>query len=224
MNDASTKNNNNTKTNSRSRTTFASRQQQRQQQQQQGQFNPVYVHHVSRVALEHLQSSPQCKFLIEKGLDSRLNIHPNGTFTLTFPPLDEHRHEDDADRSKSSASSATANSSSDGGKIWTSYDPPRKQHWLSVYRHKLAVRFLLKDHNTNEHQAGRSAQLPSSSSEVHSAQYRDGIQQIRSAVDEMIKAVKSVDFEKLSETVKKNQQRQALEQQSHILLKKLRGL
>jgi hypothetical protein len=28
----------------------------------------------------------------------------------------------------------------------------------------------------------------------------------------------------LSETVKKNQQRQALEQQSHILLKKLRGL
>ncbi len=43
----------------------------------------------------------------------------------------------------------------------TSYDSSRKQHWLSVYRQKLAVQFLLKDHGrsmktTNAHDSSRN--------------------------------------------------------------------
>ena len=33
--------------------------------------------------------------------------------------------------------------------MWTSYDASSKEHWVSVYRQKLAVRFLLKDHGRN---------------------------------------------------------------------------
>ena len=89
-------------------------------------FYPVYVHHVSKIALEHLQKR-QSNWLIEKGLDRGLHINPNGTFSLNFP----------------------ARKGFDSGRIWTSYDASRKQHWLSVYRQKLAVKFLLKDHGRN---------------------------------------------------------------------------
>ena len=67
----------------------------------------------------------------------------------------------------------------------------------------------------------------------HSVQYRNGIQQIRSAVDELIKAVDRVDHETLNENLKRNKQQQrrrqreenaAKKQQSSFLLKTLRGL
>eukprot|EP00980_Cylindrotheca_fusiformis_P004113 scaffold894_cov153-Cylindrotheca_fusiformis.AAC.9 len=47
-------------------------------------FYPVYVHHVSKTALEHLQRK-QATWLIKQGLDRGLHINPNGTFSLTFP-------------------------------------------------------------------------------------------------------------------------------------------
>jgi hypothetical protein len=49
-------------------------------------FYPVYVHYVSKVALEHLQGA-QGDWVVKQGLDSRLTINPNGTFVLAFPPL-----------------------------------------------------------------------------------------------------------------------------------------
>jgi hypothetical protein len=220
----------NNKTRSRSHTTSSAAasaatrngmQQQQQQNQQHHKFHPVYVHHVSRVALEHLQSPSQCDWLIEKGLHRHLNIHPNGTFTLTFPPQPSTLSSSSSPSPAAEAGSAAANAATGGGgngsgKIWTSYDPKRKQHWLSVYRHKLAVRFLLKDHN---HQGS----LSSSSSATASVQYRNGIHQIRSAVDEMIKAVNHVDEEKRLNDLRRNNDRyrQHEAQQSHFLLKKL---
>lgn len=49
-----------------------------------GGFFPVYVHHVSKIALKHLQDH-RAEWLVGLGLDSRLHINPNGTFVLTFP-------------------------------------------------------------------------------------------------------------------------------------------
>ena len=62
----------------------------------------------------------------------------------------------------------------------TSYDAARKQHWLSVYRHNLAVRFLLKDH-------GRSVER----TQVHDSSANDRI--IHAAVDQMILAVNQME-------------------------------
>ena len=219
----STGTNSGSRSSSRSHTTSSlasasSRQQQQQQQQQPGQFKPVYVHHVSRVALEHFQSPPNCDWLLEKGLDSRLKITPNGTFELTFPPLQEQNN---------------GSSTAAGGKIWTSYDPQRKQHWLSVYRHKLAVRFLLKDHTAAAASPNSNVGPDAETAGQHSVQYRTGLQQIQAAVDEMIKAVDRVDHEKLNENLRKNKQQQqrrqreeetAKQQQSSFLLKTLRNL
>jgi hypothetical protein len=78
----------------------ASQQQQQQQQQQrfknanvtdessqsQHEFNffPIYVHPVSKIALQHLTAN-QSDWLVEKGLDRGLRFNPNGTFVLNFP-------------------------------------------------------------------------------------------------------------------------------------------
>ena len=56
---------------------------------QKGGFCPVYVHHVSKIALEHLQEH-RSEWLISKGLHRRLHINPNGTFVLTFPTKKGH--------------------------------------------------------------------------------------------------------------------------------------
>jgi hypothetical protein len=95
----------------------------RAEEKQTKDFFPVYVHHVSKVTLEYLQNG-KSDWLIEKGLDRGLQINSNGTFVLNFP----------------------SKKGFDAGKIWTSYDSSKKQHWLSIYKGKLAVRFLLKDH------------------------------------------------------------------------------
>jgi len=55
----------------------------------------VYVHHVSKLVLQHLQNA-RGGWLVEQGLDKGLHIKPNGTFVLHFP----------------------ANGTDDGGKIW----------------------------------------------------------------------------------------------------------
>ena len=47
-------------------------------------FTPVYVHHVSKLVLEHLQQN-RSEWLLEKGLDRGLQINKNGTFVLSFP-------------------------------------------------------------------------------------------------------------------------------------------
>ena len=61
----------------------------------------------------------------------------------------------------------------------TSYDSSRKQHWLSVYRNKLAVRFLLKDHGQTMKKR------------LHDSQQTET--QIFQALDQMISAVNQMD-------------------------------
>jgi hypothetical protein len=54
------------------------------QSQQKSNFFPVYVHHVSKLALQHLTAN-QSDWLVEKGLDRGLKLHSDGTFILNFP-------------------------------------------------------------------------------------------------------------------------------------------
>lgn len=51
-------------------------------------FYPVYVHHLSKVCLEHLQTS-QSEWLEREGLSRGLEINRDGTFTLHFPRRDD---------------------------------------------------------------------------------------------------------------------------------------
>ena len=45
---------------------------------------PVYVHHVSKIVLQHLQGS-RSRWIVDQGLDRGLHIKSNGTFLLRFP-------------------------------------------------------------------------------------------------------------------------------------------
>ena len=79
-----------------------------------------YVHPLSQIVLEHLQTSQSAAaFVAKSGLDQSLSIHKDGTFTLQFPD--------------------------DGGKIWTSFDPDEMKHWLTVHRGELVGRYMLQD-------------------------------------------------------------------------------
>jgi hypothetical protein len=50
-------------------------------------FHPVYVHHLSKVALEHLQNQ-QSEFVIQNKLETGLRLNPDGTFVIHFPSHD----------------------------------------------------------------------------------------------------------------------------------------
>lgn len=137
---------------------FSSDEARRDEDKQTKNFHPVYVHHISKLTLEYLQNQ-KYDWLLEKGLDRGLRINQNGTFVLSFP----------------------AQKGLDTGKIWTSYDSSRKQHWLSIYRQKLAVRFLLKDHG---------GQYLKTTEAINSA---DPNRMIRMAVDQLIATVDQVE-------------------------------
>jgi hypothetical protein len=66
---------------------------------------PVYIHPLSQIVLEHLQNH-HADWAQQQGLDQSLQLHSDGTFTLTFP--------------------------NQQGKLWTSYDVATKKHWLSI--------------------------------------------------------------------------------------------
>jgi hypothetical protein len=66
----------------------------------------VYVHHVTKVVLKHLQQH-QSSWLIQHGLDRGLQIQPNGTAVLHFPPT-----------SSTKTTTSTSSSSIDNGRIW----------------------------------------------------------------------------------------------------------
>jgi hypothetical protein len=80
-------------------------------------FCPVYVQHVSKIALEHLQIK-QSDWVMEKGLDRGLHINPDGTFTMNFP----------------------ARKDFDSGRIW--YDDGRDRSMLA--RNALSFTDLLR--------------------------------------------------------------------------------
>ena len=47
-------------------------------------FCPVYVHHLSKNILQHLQDN-HSQWIRDKGLDRGLKVNPDGTFVLLFP-------------------------------------------------------------------------------------------------------------------------------------------
>mmetsp|Transcript_31610 Transcript_31610/g.52169 ORF Transcript_31610/g.52169 Transcript_31610/m.52169 type:complete len:155 (-) Transcript_31610:209-673(-) len=86
-------------------------------------FSPVYVHHLSKIVLEHLQNN-YSGWIVNRRLEKGLKLNPDGTFVLRFPASIGRK---------------------DNGRIWTSYDGGKKQHWLSVYKDGSLGRFLIKD-------------------------------------------------------------------------------
>lgn len=105
-----------------------------------------YVHPLSQIVLEHLQASPSAAaFVTKSGLDQSLSIHKDGSFTLEFP--------------------------NDGGKIWTSFDPEEKKHWLTVHKGELVGRYMLQDNKKPAWHSDR----------------RSVPEKVQDAVDEMIK-------------------------------------
>ena len=47
--------------------------------------NSVYVHHLTKVVLQHLQET-KADWLVQQGLDRGLRLNSNGTAVLQFPP------------------------------------------------------------------------------------------------------------------------------------------
>uniref|UniRef100_A0A7R9W0W0 Uncharacterized protein n=1 Tax=Pseudictyota dubia TaxID=2749911 RepID=A0A7R9W0W0_9STRA len=100
----------------------------------------AYVHPLSQIVLAHLQTS-RSDFLMEYGLDSRLTLNPDGTFVLRFPP----RSSGGSGDGDTEGYGAEEKGREDGGRIWTSYEPQEKKHWLTVHRGDLVGRYLLQD-------------------------------------------------------------------------------
>mmetsp|Transcript_12855 Transcript_12855/g.16849 ORF Transcript_12855/g.16849 Transcript_12855/m.16849 type:complete len:186 (-) Transcript_12855:45-602(-) len=87
----------------------------------------VYVHPLSQMILEYLQSQ-QNDWVLAHGLEG-LTIHKDGSFELKFD-LDNHGGDDKNDTSR----------------IWTNYDEKESKHYLMVhYRGTLLERYLLQD-------------------------------------------------------------------------------
>mmetsp|Transcript_28648 Transcript_28648/g.40214 ORF Transcript_28648/g.40214 Transcript_28648/m.40214 type:complete len:180 (-) Transcript_28648:627-1166(-) len=105
---------------------------------------PVYVHHLSKLILEHLQNK-HSSWLIDNGLHNGLRLNANGTFVIRFP-TEKGKHP--------------------SGRIWTSYDSATKQHWLTLSRESLAGKFLLRD---NTKAPSETTTLEATEEQVHSA-------------------------------------------------------
>ena len=96
---------------------------------------PTYVHPLSQIVLEHLQSSHH-EFCLQQGLDQNLVLHPDGTFTLQVG-----MHDDDGDTNNNDPATPHL-------RIFTHYDRNEQKHWLTVHRDNLVGRFLLQDNRT----------------------------------------------------------------------------
>lgn len=82
----------------------------------------VYIHPLSQIVLDHMQSIPISSKTFEISNES-IKHHKDGTFTI---------HVIDASQKVQ-------------GKIWTSYDANEKKHWLTVHMGDLVGRYLLQD-------------------------------------------------------------------------------
>jgi hypothetical protein len=81
----------------------------------------VYVHPLSQIVLQLLQN--EChEWITRKGLDRNLTVHRDGTFSL----------ETTRTRANSNGANMDTNTNnlSASARIWTTYDPEEKQHWL----------------------------------------------------------------------------------------------
>lgn len=107
----------------------------------------VYVHPLSQIILEHLQSN-QSEFLAKSGFEiSNIQYRKDGTFALTFPNDTSTNNSNTSTHDTESNTINTRNEddSVERGKIWTSYEIEEKKHWLTVQKGALVGRYMLQD-------------------------------------------------------------------------------
>jgi len=120
----------------------------------------AYVHPLSQIILEHLQQS-RSDWVSQVGLDKGgLTLHKDGTFVLKFPTSGGREISGDA-------------ISTD--KIWTTFEPKEKKHWLVVQRRGAVGQYMLQD---NAKPAWHGSKLS-----TH--------ERVKAAVDEMISTLET---------------------------------
>ena len=143
----------------------------------------VYVHPLSQIVLECLQSD-YSEWLVRRGLHhNSLTFHRDGTFEIKFPqppPAQQQPSDDSSTTAATNTASTPAQPSNNGdsdeskSRIWTSFDEHDKKHWLTVQRGKLVGRYMLQDNLMSAWQGNRKGSLPS---------------RIQQAVNEMVEAI-----------------------------------
>jgi hypothetical protein len=78
----------------------------------------VYVHPLSQIVLQHLQSEECHEWMKQAGLDRNLTVHRDGTFSL-----ESH--------ASTTTDTDTTNNAGANVRIWTAYCPDEKKHWLT---------------------------------------------------------------------------------------------
>ena len=103
-----------------------------------------YVHPLSQIILEHLQSN-QSEFLAKSGFEiSNIQYRKDGTFALTFPN-DTNNSSTRNETESNTINTSNEDGSDERGKIWTSYEVEEKKHWLTVQKGALVGRYMLQD-------------------------------------------------------------------------------
>mmetsp|Transcript_12035 Transcript_12035/g.20878 ORF Transcript_12035/g.20878 Transcript_12035/m.20878 type:complete len:225 (+) Transcript_12035:24-698(+) len=133
----------------------------------------AYVHPLSQIVLEHLQSH-HGPWVAEMGLDTGLKLNKDGTFVLRFPGADGDDSVAAEDMEGEEADGH--NESIRNGSIWTLYEPTEKKHYLCVTKGSLVGRYMLQD-NTK----------PAWHSDKRSTPER-----VQDAVDEMIEKMQEI--------------------------------
>ena len=152
--------------------------------QENGELKLVYVHPLSQLVLEVLQSD-YSDWLVRRELHhNSLTFHRDGTFeikspTQQSPPPESSAsspEDDETSRNRVAATAAAISASanpapvqqcnaildntSDEPRIWTSFDEHEKKHWLTVQRGKLVGRYMLQDNLMSAWQSNRKGSLP----------------------------------------------------------------
>lgn len=103
-----------------------------------------YVHPLSQIILEHLQSN-QSEFLAKSGFEiSNIEYRKDGTFALTFP-YETNKSSTSNETESNTINTSNEDGSDERGKIWTSYEVEEKKHWLTVQKGTLVGRYMLQD-------------------------------------------------------------------------------
>jgi len=146
-------------------------------------LSKVYVHPLSQIILEHLQNQRH-EWITRVGLDQQgLTINRDGSFVLKFPSLEPTKQlngNKEQDRLRFKDNIVDENGT---GKIWTTYDPVEKKHWLAVKVGPLSGQYLLQDNmkpawHTSKESTPKKIQL---------------------AVDEMIQSIDQISTGKIAD-------------------------
>jgi hypothetical protein len=84
----------------------------------------VYVHPLSQIVLQHLQSEECHEWMKQAGLDRNLTVHRDGTFSL-------ESHASTTTTTETLDASNNTNHAGANVRIWTAYCPDEKKHWLT---------------------------------------------------------------------------------------------